>query len=364
MMMIRRRVERHVLSDLDVNFVGDDGDVFGRGWRRAVDIVPLVVLGLIERHQVDALLAWRVHAAIVGELDECGLHETRVRLRRVQAVTVADDSAALAVNVVPHGLLALIERHEIDALLLGRVDAALIGPVDHTFARHVLVGDHVAALAVDVVPVVASRLSARHEVDALLVVIVDAADVGAIDHLRPGHQIVSVGHDEARLTLDKVPLFLDRLAARHKVHSLAHRTVDAAGVRMLGAQAVHVVSVGDHLARLAVDVVPVGLARLVGRHQVDALVFGLVHAVLVGAVHKYGVLVLKLVAVGDHATVRPAVDVVPRGLARLVVRHQVDALLHGRQHARYVRARHQRRLALSGQKDMFIDVLLTSKLMK
>ena len=82
--------------------------------------MPDRLSGLVEGHQVDAVVAWRVDAAAVGF---CGGDVAG----RGGRGSIGDHEARERVHVVPAGLGRLLPRHEVDELISGRVDAATVG---------------------------------------------------------------------------------------------------------------------------------------------------------------------------------------------------------------------------------------------
>ena len=101
----------------------------------------------------------------------------------VRAMLIGDHPAGVAVDVVPLFSISLFERREIDAIALGREHAVAIGFCGDgqvVTGVHVLVGHDTATLAVDVVPLGVPRLTVRHQIDAPLRGRVDAAVIGLV----------------------------------------------------------------------------------------------------------------------------------------------------------------------------------------
>ena len=247
-------------------------------------------------------------------------------------MSIGDHPARCAVDEVPFLSMRLSVRREIDAIALGCEYAVAIGfnRDEHVAAGvHVLVGHDTATLAVDVVPLGERCLTVRHQIDALLPGRVDTAVISRVDNRGVGVEIQSeamfVGDYAARLTVHIVPMGLIRLHIWHEVDALADRTIDATLVGALSdRQRLRDGVVGDHLVRATVDVVPIGLASLVVGHQVDA------HRVR--TVDGVAVCLLP----GDWRTgkgfnaPREQIDVVPLAGEHLVVGYEIDATLEGR----------------------------------
>ena len=133
-----------------------------------------------------------------------------------------------------------------------------------------------------------------------------------------------VGDHDSVLAVYIVPMGFVRLHIWHEVDALADRTVDATLVGALGGQRLRDGVVGDHLARATVDVVPIGLASLVVGHQIDAHRVRTIDGVAVG-------LHLDDWRTGNNVDApREQIDVVPLAGEHLIVGYEIDAALVGR----------------------------------